>query len=265
MNSACQQVETLLEDFVTGQGDAKTRRLVQAHLDTCSACRARMREQTAIRHQLRLLAKRDATVKPPAHLWERAARTWDARDAQKRRVGKMRWALAGGCMLLFLLSAVWANLTVSHEFPVEAALRNFREVKTHLPIPMCATADADKAAHWLRDNLNAELPPINLSLSRGELLGADVIATPERPIGRLLYRTPQGIAAVYLAPNSGHFARTTQMPIGNQMFQVRNNVDVGMYGWEANTVGFGLLLDEPLSAGRTTATNAAQATAEKEQ
>lgn len=264
MNFACKEVETHLADFVAEQGDAKTRGMVKAHLEVCSSCRRLAREQAAVRHQLRLLAARNRKQTPPGPLWERAAAAWNVLDAQQERKGRLRWALAGSSMMLFLLSAVWANLAPAHEFPIEAVLSNFREAQAQTSAPSYRTDDPDKAARWLRERLRAELPPVNLTLSQGELLGADVIALPQQSVGRLLYRTPRGMAAVYLAPGSAQFARTSELPIGKRTFHLRNNADVGMYGWEANTVGCGLLLSEPIGSGRNLAINAAHATEEKE-
>ncbi len=263
MNFACKEVETHLADFVAEQGDAKTRGRVKAHLDVCASCSRLAREQAAMRHQLRLLAARDRKLMPPAPLWERASTAWNIRDAQQTRRSRLRWALAGSSMMVFLLSAVWANLAPAQEFPIEAVLSNFRSAQAHAVIPSYRTDDPDKAARWLRDNLHAELPPVSLTLSHGELLGADVIAAPQQFVGRLLYRTPQGLAAVYLVPASTVFARTSELPIGNRTFHLRNSADVGMYGWESNTVGFGLLLSEPIGTGRNLAINAAHATEDK--
>ena len=264
MNFVCKDVEAYLAEFIANEGDGDARGRVQAHLNVCSSCRSLAQEQTAMRRQLRLLAARDASQIPPGHLWERAASTWNALDVRRKRSVRARWALAGSSLMLLLFSIVWANLASGHEFPVEAVLRDFRGLRAHAPTPRYATEDPDKAARWLREHLRAELPPVNLTLSQGELLGADVITTPQQLVGRLLYHTPQGIAAVYLAPESAQFTRMSEVPIGTHTFYLRNNTDVGMYGWKANMVGCGLLLNEPIGAGRSLAVNAAHATEEKE-
>ena len=255
----CEKYEAMLAALSDGRIDKTTRAEMQAHLDSCSRCRQRTYEQTAIRHQLRLLAQRDANLAPPVPLWERASEAWDAQDKRRHRTLQIRWVLAGSCMLTLLLSVVWARLAGNHEFPIDVALRDFRAIHAGTPTPAFITGDADRAAIWLRGRLHADLPPINLSLSRAELLGADVIVHPERRLGRLLYRTPQGLIGVYVVPGSTHFAQTTEQMMEDHDFQVRTTKDVGLYGWEANGVGYGLVLVQPVSAGRAQIINAEHA------
>lgn len=255
----CEKYEAMLAAISDGRTDKTMRAEIQAHLDICSRCRQRTYEQTAIRHQLRLLAQRDAALAPPVPLWERAAAAWDAQDKRWHRTLQMRWALAGSCMLTLLLSVVWARMAVNREFPIDAALRDFRAARAATPTPFFITGDADRAARWLRSRLNADLPPINLSLSRAELLGADVIVYPERRLGRLLYRTPQGLVGVYVVPGSTHFAQTVEQMVEDHDFQVKSTKDAGFYGWEANGVGYGIVLAQPVSAGRAQVINAEHA------
>lgn len=256
--SECQQVEAKLADYISGYADASASAQVQAHLEVCRTCRQTVATQKAIRQQLRLLAQKDAGAAPPAHLWKRAAYMWDAQD--KRRSGsQLRWVAVGACLLVFLMGNVWARLTADREFPVEAVMQDFERARATLPVSAFVTSDADKAARWLRSRLHYDLPPINLSLSRADLLGADVIATPQGEVGRLLYHSPQGVAALYMLPGRAHFARALPLMIENQDFQTRSKNGITLYGWEADRVGYGLLNLQPAGAARGLVINAEHA------
>ena len=256
--SKCQQVEAELADFISGYADSEASAHVQEHLRVCQTCRQTVATQKAARQQLRLLAQKDAGTMPPAHLWKRASRSWDAQD-KRRRGGQLRWALVGACLLVFFMGNVWARLTADREFPVEAVMQDFERARLTLPTTAFVTSDADKAARWLRPRLHYDLPPINLSLSRADLLGADVIATPQGNVGRLLYHTPQGLAALYMLPGRTHFARALPLMIENQDFQTRSKNGITLYGWEADRAGYGLLNLQPAGAARGLVINAEHA------
>ncbi len=254
----CQQDEAKLADFISGYADAGAEADVRAHLESCPRCRSSVAAQSAVRQQMRLLAQKDGQSVPPAHLWKRASAAWDARDA-RRRGGQLRWAAAGACTLVLLLGTAWARLTADREFPVESVMQDFENMKGKPPAVRFVTSDADRAARWLRPRLHSDLPPINLSLTRAELLGADIITTPRGDVGRLIYRAPQGLTALYMIPGRAHFALAMPLMIENQDFQLRSKNGVSLYGWEAGGVGYGLTNLLPAGSGRSVVINAEHA------
>ncbi len=254
----CQQDEAKLADFISGYADAQSTADVQAHLESCPRCRRTVTAQSAVRQQMRLLAQKDAQRVPPPYLWKRAGASWDARDA-RRRGGQLRLAAVGACTLVFLLGTAWARLNADREFPVESVMQDFENIKGKMPAARFVTSDADRAARWLRPRLHSDLPPINLSLTRAELLGVDIIATPHGDVGRLIYRAPQGLTALYMMPGRSHFAQAMPLMIENQDFQLRSKNGVSLYGWEAGGVGYGLTNLLPAGSGRSIVINAEHA------
>ncbi len=256
----CEQIEAKLAAFIDESADRSTRIEVEAHLSVCPHCQALVREQRAIRHQLRLLAHQKSSHTPPPQLWERASVAWDYQDNRHWRTRQLPMALAGACLLMLILSTVWARLTASHEFPTTAVLQDFRQLhispNTTSITPEKATPDADRASRWLSGRLDVDLPPMNLSLTHGELLGADIVGTPEIRLGRLLYRTPQGIVAIYVAPGRTHFSQTVSQMVEAHDFQIKRTAEIGMYAWDTRGVGYGMVLMEPINSGRMLAINA---------
>lgn len=262
----CEQIEAKLAAFVEESADKSTRIEVEAHISVCPHCEALVREQRAMRHQLRLLACEKDSHTPSPQLWERASVAWDQQDHRHWRTRQLPMTLAGACLLLLVFSAVWARQTASHEFPTAAVLQDFHNLHIS-PNPTSinsissinpekTTPDADRASRWLSGRLHIDLPPMNLSLTHGELLGADIVGTPEIHIGRLLYRTPQGIVAIYVAPGRTHFSQTASLMVEAHDFEVKQTAEMGMYGWDTKGVGYGMVLAEPINNGRRLAVNA---------
>src|SRR5262249_50029721 len=116
--------------------------------------------------------------------------------------------------------------------------------------PQYRTVDPDQAANWLREQLRADIPPINLSLSRAQLIGADVLPAPGlMKLGRLLYGTPWGVIAVYVAPRGTQFPTLKPHSVERRDFVMDSGAkDIGLYGWERNGVGYGLTASQPMSS-----------------
>lgn len=129
--------------------------------------------------------------------------------------------------------------------------------------PEFETADPDAAAQWLRKRFDSEVPPINLSLSQGRLLGVDVVKLAGTETGRLLYRGPQGLIGVYITPRGTNFANLEKVTFEKREFERDNtSKDIGFYGWQQGKVGYGLALPQPMAAGTGFALDAERNTAE---
>ena len=97
--------------------------------------------------------------------------------------------------------------------------------------------------------LSAEVPPVDLTLSRARLVGADMVAAPGVKLGRLLYTSPVGLIAVYVAPRGTQFPKLTVRDVQDHSFMAENTArDVGLYGWKRGKIGFGLTLPQPLNS-----------------
>jgi hypothetical protein len=247
----CKEVQEYLAAFVDNQIEDDERAMVQAHVAECPACREDVDGQILLKRQVKALKRRETKAFPAPRIWANASHEWDRRDGVRLRRYQVRFAFVGACMLLMLLGVVWARLTAVHDFPTETAERDFRYVREHKISPACRTADADAAARYLRDKLHTNLPPLNLGLSRAQLLGADIVPVGNLTCGRLLYETPYGLVGIYIVPDGTLFNHLAQGTLEGEAFAIESkSKDLGMYGWHVGKIGYGLVTVKPLDAVR---------------
>lgn len=256
----CNEVRDNLAAYVDDALTTEERAPIATHLAECPTCQQEATAQAALRKRLRALKRYDVAA-PPLHIWNNAVRAWKHHDAMRRSRIHLRFALAGACILLLALGVVWARLRESHEFPVNAVLNDFRGFQKHPQTPQLVTTDPDKAARWLRVRIGSDLPPINLHLSRAELLGADALSLSHMQIGRLLYRGAHGVLAIYVVPKGPQFGSLKSQTFDDRSFFVYHAPkDVGMYGWSHDTDGYGLVLSQQPPQGADYALDAQRAT-----
>jgi anti-sigma factor RsiW len=260
MMPRCNDVRDNLAAYQDGELTEAERATIKAHLDTCADCRREAEAQKAIKAHLRALKEQAVESRPPAHIWANARAAWDRQDKARARRLQFRFALVAASILLLTFGIVWANRVQTTDYPTAIVLRDFRALLKNPPQTALASNDADEAAVWLRQNLKADVPPIRLALSGAELQGADVLSGTTPPLGRLLYRTPEGLAAVYVAPRGTRFnglqARTKD---GRRFFVSDTSPDIGLYGWAHGMVGYGLVLLQPIGPKESLAQEAQRA------
>ncbi len=253
----CEAVRDALAAYQDDELEARDQAEIAAHLEQCETCRQHAQAQAALCRRLRGLKRRPAEVALPPHIWANATRAWKCQDAARSRSVRLRLALVGVCLLLITFGTVWAGLAAPRDFPVTAAMNDFRYALQHTVMPAYPTTDADRAAKWLRAQLKSDVPPLNLSLSRAQLIGADVLQTPSLRLGRLLYRSQGRLLAIYIAPRGIQFPRLRTVVMEGREFSIMDNArDIGFYGWAQDFLGYGLLTPQPMSAGADSALDA---------
>jgi anti-sigma factor RsiW len=244
MTHQCEQCGAVRDNFAAyadGELNDEERAQVAACVEHCADCADAVNAQALVRQQLQTLKRRQALPAPPQRIWAGASDAWRDHDGRLRRRSQARFALVAACMLLLLFGTVWARLNIPHEFPVSAALRDFARVQTQSTKPECVTGDVDEAARWLRSKLHADLPPINLRLSRAVLVGADTVSGGATPIGRLLYRLPHGLVGVYLSPGGTQFGDLAEKWVEGEPFHLATDGKrINFYGWSVGPVGYGI-------------------------
>jgi anti-sigma factor RsiW len=259
----CDELRDNLAAYQDGELDTAEREQVQKHLASCEACRQEAQAQHVVKTQLRALKERTQDVGPPPHIWNNARDAWNHRDAAQRHRVQLRLALVAACILLLTFGIVWARRVQTFDFPTAIVLRDFRQIQQNPPKPAFASADADAAAAYLRVRLNADVPPIHLALSGAKLRGADVLSSTTPPLGRLLYETPQGLVAVYIAPRGSRLTGLAERPVGGRTLHVSDSDrDIGLFAWSQQMVGYGLALPQPVSSGEALARDAHRATSQ---
>jgi anti-sigma factor RsiW len=261
MQQECRHIRDNLAAFLDSQVSQEERLAIQMHLSLCPSCQTEAQSQTAIKGKLRHLKRVSVDYNPPAHVWNNAVKAWKRHDLARRTRYQLRFALAGAAVLMLAMTVVWARLAITHEFPVERVLQDFRTLQAQKHIaPALQTSDADRAARWLRDQMRAEIPPLNLSLSKAQLIGADALEG-NPAIGRLIYRTKRGLIAIYVAPRGGKFSTLTAQDIEGRSFFVEASAkNAGLYGWQKGSTGFALVCVQPLENGQTFVLDARRAT-----
>jgi|SRR5579875_32067 len=261
MKGSCEEMHDLLAAYVDGELPEDLHEQVKKHLEACSFCREESKGFAEIRQQLRALRVHQRYIEPAPHVWREAQRVWRRRERLERARFAWRPALAFSMLLLAIFSFVWARLNSPDIFPVRAALQDFEQVEHQVVQPAFAQSNPDRAAVWLRDRLHANIPPINLSLSRGGLLGADVVSLDGVAAARLLYRTPHGLVGIYIVPRHGRFGSSlSPLALGRKRFYtLMPSKGPVLYAWSREGTGYALLVDGH-SVPRDTLLDAAQAT-----
>lgn len=261
MTGRCDEVREELAAYLSGEGSTEERGAIGTHLQTCGACQREAAAQTQIRHGLKALKALTPDAAPPARIWKNASLAWNQQDARKRVRVQMRMAFVGACLLLFAFGAVWARNTRQTGFPVSAALQDFALINQGSVEPEYSTPDADRAAQWLARRLGARVPAMNLDLAGAHLIGVGLVPRATPATGRLLYRTDQGLMALYVTPGGTDFGKLQTVALNNYRFREDLQDDkVGILAWERGGVGYGLALNKPLERGKVVAVEACRTT-----
>lgn len=128
--SNCQELEPLVTAYLDGLATADGRRLAEAHLGMCAACRARAEAERAVRGLVR--ARASSALQDPAPEWLRArcrrieepspvaaGTPWSWRDTLRRMPVAATVAFALTVVLIYLLTVATpttlaAQLTMDH-------------------------------------------------------------------------------------------------------------------------------------------------------
>jgi hypothetical protein len=100
-----------------------------------------------------------------------------------------------------------------------------------------------------------------LGLSGAKLIGADVMLPAQLQVGRLVYRTPQGLIAIYIAPRRSRFGSAQKNQIDSRsFFTVTPRKDLTLFGWAQSTTGIGMAAQLSPEAAAPDALDARRAT-----
>lgn len=248
MMRQCSEVQDNLSAYADGALEEELRALVEAHVSECMVCREEATAQGLVKKHLQTLKRKQDRERVPGRIWVEAKKEWDLRDGRRLRRFQTQFALVMAGVLLMLFGLVWANRAVDDVFPVEAVISDFKALRKDRLKLAFPTSDPDRAIKWLRVKLHDDqLPPIDLSLSGGELAGVDVVPNGSLTFGRLVYRTPQGLVGLYVTPHASRFMHLKPAKLEGETFQVSlDHKNIGFYGWQAGDAGYGLTVSPPL-------------------
>lgn len=237
---SCQEIRECLPFYADSESSAIARPEIEAHLLECPACNREAMAHQNLRTGLQSLKRSQADLAPSPAVWEGASARWNQQDKRRSRLVKARFATAGVCLFSLAFGGAWAWRNSVAEFPTAAVIADYQNLQKNNAPPQLKTPDPDSAAQWLRNQIGAEIAPVNLSLLGGRLEGASTLAQGRFKIGRLAYRTPAGIIALYIAPRQGRFDAPTRQTEGTSFFEPNTHSPVALAGWTRGGVGFGL-------------------------
>lgn len=211
----CEAVQDLLGALRDGELDAVERRNVEAHLETCRACRDMLGDFTRIGAGLRAQG-RAAT---PAAL---AARIHDALDrvepesprvipfkpaAQRWRPSRALVAQAASLVVVAgLASAITASIIGARD---EAALAERELVTAHVrslvqdsPVQI-ASSDRHNVAPWFAGRVDFAPRVSDLATEGFPLVGGRVDVLGERRVGAIVYKRRLHVINVFMWPAQG--------------------------------------------------------------
>jgi anti-sigma factor RsiW len=147
----CHDTTMSLGVYLLGALDDAERADVEAHLESCAACRAELAELEGLPALLSRLTIDDVSVEPlalPAELFERVAARARAEDAQRQPSHLVRYrrltAVAAAVVVLAAGGVSWAALhsSAAKPTPVSAAPRPASHSATHHGVTMTVTLAA---------------------------------------------------------------------------------------------------------------------------
>jgi anti-sigma factor RsiW len=202
-----------LDGWVDGQLAGERARRAAAHVATCPHCAA---YTAGLRAQKDRLARWRTATNPtalPPGLWETTRAALDGVDARRRAAGQRSHRLVPRRTIAIRVAAVFATLIVA---ALGAAVVWRRHVGPVVPVQallaqplspagerLFHTDDPDRAASWLGQQLNAEIPPVNLSLAGARIVAARADRRTNQ--GLLIYRGARGVPIalhLYLIPGT---------------------------------------------------------------
>ncbi len=215
---------------------------IEAHISQCAGCRFEARNQQEIRRHLRSFVQRQRLPSPSSKIWSNARRGFNRQDGHITRQYQMRFGLAGACLLLVFFRLAWARFNAPQIFPVQEALQDFLNIKQGRIMPDFPSSDPDSASAWLRKELHASIPPMNLSLSQCRLVGAYKVRLNGNDAGLLLYREHANLIGLFIAPRMSQFGNIPEENIdGNPYHFQKNASGLALYGWGNEKAGFGVV------------------------
>lgn len=179
---------------------------------------------------------------PPARILHEARRAWNIQDGSVLKRYKVQFALASAVASISVFGGAWAYLERNQDFPTAQVITNFRTAMNNGVSCDYYTQNADTAAKWISKKLNTRVPPVELSLSGGKLIGANVNYLQHLKVGSLVFKTNSGNVILYIAYDHTKFNDMLHVTEdGNDFMEPQHEPGLQFYGWNSHRIGYALL------------------------
>ena len=213
---SCEQMQELLGAYHDQALNARKRRDVAAHLETCASCNATVREIERIGRQLSAMERDQAPRELRARVRAALAQA-DAQSPSRRAIvrgaytsGLVRQAavLAFACALSALATAIVLSRSEnSNLLEREIVSAHVRSLLQESPIQV-ASSDTHAVKPWFNGRVDFSPPVKDLTAEGYPLVGGRVDYIGERRVAALVYRRHRHVVNVFLWPsgNTGEVA-----------------------------------------------------------
>lgn len=203
------EAETLLDAWVDGELDPASIGSLQAHLQDCILCAAKLAERRRLRSLMRAAPLQ--ALPPPAL---RARIVAGARPRPVAERGRRSWPLAFAATVLVAVAGLLVGRTLPRpvDLTTELADAHARSVLSSQGLEV-ASSDHHTVKPWLSGHLPFS-PPVPATLGNDdELLGGRVDVINRRPVAALVYRHGKHRVDVFVWPSASMAGTPTVRPM----------------------------------------------------
>jgi anti-sigma factor RsiW len=205
----CKQARELLPAYVDSEIGLSDARALEAHLETCAACRAERDAQVKLREAV---AAQATYFRAPSALGARIAAALPASVStprQSRRSGSSAWGRWNvGVALASLIAIVW-SMSVFVALPSAQSRLTDEIVASHVRslisdrVTDVASSDQHTVKPWFNGKLDYAPPVHDLTTEGFPLVGGRVDYIDHRHVAALVYRRRQHTINLYVWPAAG--------------------------------------------------------------
>lgn len=200
----CDEAQRWMAAHLDGELDLARDAEVAAHVQSCTACAARLQQQSAWRQVLREKLPRWA---PPPSLESkvRASLAPANRSPKESRVRRLPvsfvWLPLSAAAAL-ALGFVWGGQHHASQRVGNELLAAHSFALTHGRLTEVTSTDRHTVKPWLAEHLDFVPPVVDLNASGYPLVGARVDRIDEQPVAALVYQRRKHVVTVFVAPTS---------------------------------------------------------------
>ncbi len=202
----CQELEALLHPYLDGELTPDQRKDVDAHLEGCADCRARLKDWQAMHAALQAPELR---FKASDTLRARLGKELKKADSHGGRARWPLWTAAAAVLVVSVGLITWSLMPVAvtedaDDVMVDAAVAEQQQAVTAKHLTDLASSDPAAIQSFFKGKL-PYLPPVHDFAAQGyALVGARLDKVKDEPAAALTYRHGADYVTVFVCPADKH-------------------------------------------------------------